>query len=116
MQKKHDERTLKMMESYMDLHAKGARVIEIAKKFHLSPKTIYSVLDEIAEQNGVTRDSLLYCPKEGGWTVSKTSTPLAAVDLTGFHESFDATMREITRMKAEMDTMIAEQMKMMEVL
>ena len=32
------------------------------------------------------------------------------------HESFDATMREITRMKAEMDTMIAEQMKMMEVL
>ena len=53
------ERTLQMMESFISLHNEGHDINEIAKMFNLAFSTVYKHLGEIAEKNGVTRESLL---------------------------------------------------------
>ena len=62
---KTNERTLKMMESFIRLHEEGLSVAEIAKQFNLSETTVYSKLGEIAKKAGVSRESLLEKPQEG---------------------------------------------------
>lgn len=58
----HSSRTLKMMEDFMVLHNAGHSIPEIAKMTRVDFATIYRHLDEIAEKNGVTRESLLEVP------------------------------------------------------
>lgn len=53
------ERTHVMMEQFMLLHNEGYSIAEIANKFNLSAFTVYNHLQEIAEANNVSRDSLL---------------------------------------------------------
>ena len=59
---KRSSRTLKMMGEFMALHNAGHSIPEIAKMTRVDFATIYRHLDEIAEQNGVTRESLLETP------------------------------------------------------
>lgn len=56
---KQQENTLQMKREYMKWHRMGLTPKEIAKKFHLSSWTVYHYLDEIAKENGVTREELL---------------------------------------------------------
>lgn len=56
---KENERTLWMKENFMDLHHEGASIKEIADKYDLSVSTVYRSLQEIAEANKVSRESLL---------------------------------------------------------
>ncbi len=53
------ERTHVMKEHFMTLHQQGYSIKEIATKFNLSSFTVYYHLQEIADENGVSRDSLL---------------------------------------------------------
>jgi len=53
------ERTNVMKKQFMALHQDGYYIAEIAKKFELSPATVYRHLQEIADENGVSRHSLL---------------------------------------------------------
>jgi DNA-binding CsgD family transcriptional regulator len=48
-----------MIDHFMVLHEEGHSIAEIAKICGVGKNTIYSSLDEIAEKNGVTRESLL---------------------------------------------------------
>ena len=61
--KNEHERTFRMKEAYKKLHDEGYSPQEIADKFHLSVSTVYNTLQEIAEAEGVTRDSLLVSPR-----------------------------------------------------
>lgn len=56
---KESERMRLMKENFIELHAQGLTVPEIAEKFNLGESTVYKKLQEIADANGVTRDSLL---------------------------------------------------------
>lgn len=53
------ERVHVMMENFMALHDQGYSIPEIAKQHNLSFPSVYNHLQEIADANGVTRDSLL---------------------------------------------------------
>ena len=59
MGRKKNESTLRMESEFMALHSQGMTIPQIAKKFNLTTTTIYSLLDDIAKQNGVSRESLL---------------------------------------------------------
>jgi DNA-binding MarR family transcriptional regulator len=48
-----------MKKNFMALHNEGYSIAEIAERFELSPPTVYNHLDEIARENGVTRNDLL---------------------------------------------------------
>lgn len=56
---KENERTLWMKENFMDLHHEGLSIKEIADKYELSVSTVYRSLQEIADANDVSRESLL---------------------------------------------------------
>lgn len=53
------ERTLLMKQNFMELHHEGLAIKEIADKYDLSVSTVYRCLQEIADENKVTRESLL---------------------------------------------------------
>ena len=56
---KESERMRLMKENFMELHYQGFTVPEIAVKFNLGKATVYHALQEIANANGVSRESLL---------------------------------------------------------
>lgn len=56
---KESERMRQMKECFIRLHEEGVSISEIAEKFNLGESTVYQKLQEIADANGVTRDSLL---------------------------------------------------------
>ena len=104
---KTNERTLKMMENYIKLHNEGHSVKEIAKMFNLSPFTIYDRLGEIAEQNGVTRESLLervFIADHSG----QNYTPVKPIDPTEFRKHFDAALTGVQTLKATISQALEE--------
>lgn len=82
------ERTFKMRENFIELHDKGYSIPQIAKMYGLSTQTIYNSLQEIADESGRTRESLLEVPHGAHLTYDRQFEPVAEVDLTGFEEKF----------------------------
>lgn len=56
---KESERTFQMKRNFIKLHDKGYGIPEIAKIYKLSVTTVYNALEEIAYNNGRTREELL---------------------------------------------------------
>ena len=56
---KKAERTKKMIGSFYELRCLGYSIKKIAEMFNLDPTTVYGYLDEIANQQGVKRETLL---------------------------------------------------------
>lgn len=59
MSSKNSERAQKLLKNFMSLHNSGYSIPEIAEMHGLNPATVYRHLQEIADANGVTRESLL---------------------------------------------------------
>lgn len=57
--KKELENNCKMREAYMELRNSGMSNPEIAEKFGIDISSLYKALQKIADENGVTRESLL---------------------------------------------------------
>lgn len=75
------ERTLRMKKEYKTLHDQGFTPKEIADKFHLSDTTVYNSLQEIAEKEGVTRDSLLVFPHNTPAAYDRKFVPVSPLDI-----------------------------------
>lgn len=59
MATKRSERVTRLINNFMKYHNQGLSIFEIASKFQVTTRTIYANLQEIADLNGVDRDSLL---------------------------------------------------------
>ena len=60
---KRAQRVTQLIEwEFMKLHKEGKNIPRIAEETHISCRTIYSNLGEIAKKNGVSRESLLEIP------------------------------------------------------
>ena len=53
------ERTKQMIQEFYSHHQDGKTIPEIAQIYSISEQTVYNHLQTIAENNGVSRDSLL---------------------------------------------------------
>lgn len=53
-----------MMDGFLEQRQAGKSIKEISELYNLSKFTIYHNLQEIANRNGVTRESLLYTPQK----------------------------------------------------
>ena len=94
-----NERTLKMMEEFMSLHEKGLSIHEIAENYDLVDSTVYKLLGEIAQANGVSRSELLKVVHVG-YTRVGTYTPLREIDTKAFFARSDKIASEISEMRA----------------
>lgn len=56
---RESERMRLMKENFMELHNQGLTVPQIAEKYNLGESTVYHKLQEIADANNVSRESLL---------------------------------------------------------
>ena len=83
---KKNERTLKMMQNYISLHDSGMSPGEIAKKYNLSPWTVYNALQKIADEAGVTRESLLERPHSEHQPFERVSEPVKPINIEAFSE------------------------------
>ena len=81
------ERTIQLKKHFMELHEKGWSIAKIAEHFSLSQRHIYNVLPEIAEENGVSKESLLAVPHKEHSTRSKTTK--SSVNPYEIEKSFD---------------------------
>lgn len=53
------QRVQSMKDEFMDCHKQGLGIPEIAKRYHVTTRTIYNHLQAIADSNGVEREFLL---------------------------------------------------------
>lgn len=60
---KESERMRALKENFMTLHQEGYGIPEIAQRFNVSISNVYRSLQEIADANGVSRESLLQVVK-----------------------------------------------------
>lgn len=82
-----NERTLKMMENFIVDHKADMSIAEIAEKYGITKWTVYEHLDEIAEKNHVSRDSLLDVIKTH-YTFNQTKKrEIVTIDIEKFDES-----------------------------
>lgn len=115
----YNERTLRMMESYVRLFNEGMTLTEIAKEFRLAPATVRLHLGEIAEKEGVTRESLLNQPhREHIMIGAKDYEPVKPLDVTEFsnnlevlNKEFDKTIKKMEERIESLDTKLKEEVE-----
>ena len=89
------ERTLKMKADYIRLHTEeNLTPKQIAARYDLHVSTVYNCLQEIADQAGVSRESLLITPRAKHLTHERRFDPVKPVDLTNFQQHTQATLDE----------------------
>lgn len=94
-----NERTLQMMQNYVRLHAEGLSPSEIAKRYNLSTRNVYYVLQEIADKAGVSRESLLKTPHSEHQACERISEPVKPVDAKAFSERFQNALAVMNEFK-----------------
>ena len=113
---KKNERTLQMMKNYILLHNAGMTPGEIAKKFDLSYWTIYNALQEIADNAGVTRESLLERPHSEHQPFERISEPVKPIGIKAFSEKFQNALGFMSEFKEMVDMAIEDAEKFKESL
>jgi transcriptional antiterminator len=113
---KKNERTLQMMKNYILLHNAGMTPGEIAKKFDLSTWTVYNALQEIADNAGVTRESLLERPHSEHQPFERISEPVKPIDIKAFSEKFQNALGFMSEFKEMVDMAIEDAEKFKESL
>ena len=105
------ERTLKMKQEYKKLHDAGMSVRDIAKKFNLHWRTVYKYLDEIAEQEGVPREDLLFDVEKAKprSTYDRAFAPVEKIDLTEYRANFDAAKKGINQLGKAIDSYLEKE-------
>lgn len=104
-----DERTSQMIKEYFELYQQGYTPKEVAKKFGLSDFTVYRYLGEIAEENGVTRASLLQIPHSTHAEYERQFAPIKPVDLTDFQQGLKATIENFGKLRTAITQGIHEE-------
>lgn len=106
-----NERTLQMMENFMELHNAGWTIKQIADKYELSVSTVYARLQEIADENGVTREELLKVVHSEPVCYVRAFEPVQPVDVKALNEQFDAIFKGLDTLIDIIDREIDKQEK-----
>ena len=96
MAKRTSERVQVMKEGFLEKREAGWTIVKIAEFFQLSTGSVYNSLQEIADANGVTRDSLLYVVHKPHGPISGSSRILERVDPEALKGDFE-TLKETTK-------------------
>ena len=87
------QRVKKLHKEFMHYHNQGYSVMEIAKIFDVDFSTVYKHLQQIADENGVTRESLLSNPV--GSYPSRATSSSEKVDFEKLRTDFDNAEKSI---------------------
>lgn len=113
--KRIDERTLKMMENFMDDHNDGLTLKEISSKYGVSYQTVLNRLDEIAVKNNVSRESLLERVMPSG-EARKSVLPVTRLDTSNFEHDLKSAIDSADEFMLELGEYIEKEKKECDVL
>ena len=102
MAQKINERTLQMRKNYVQLWEQGCSVKEIAEKFSLSPRTVYSHLEVIAQESGYSREELLQRPHGEHLCYERKFEYVKPVDVDTIRKRFYSALEDIGTIKEMM--------------
>lgn len=96
---KENERTLRLRKQFMSLWKKGWTIKQIAEHedIQLNVCTVYANLQRIADDNGVTRDSLLRQPHSAHLTYDRVCLPVKPVNIDVFQKHVRNALNELDR-------------------
>ena len=95
------ERTLKAMEVFPSLRKQGVSFADMARELGVNQSTLYDMLGEIAEREGVTRKSLLYQPHAPATGCRRIPVyePVTLTDPAETMKHFDAVAEKINQLR-----------------
>ena len=105
---KESERKTRMKENFMQLNQKGYSIPEIAENFDLSFSTVYRSLQEIADINGVTRDSLLKLVRSNTEKVLREERKYVRVNVDELRQGFEDVGKAIRFLVEKVDGILVE--------
>ena len=93
---KESERAKLMKQNFMELHNRGLTIPEIAERYDLSKITVYRNLQTVADENGVSRESLLQIIRMPTDKAYAREAKKVSVDVQQLKEEFKKAKSSIT--------------------
>ena len=93
---KESERAKLMKQNFMGLHNRGLTIPEIAERYDLSKITVYRNLQTVADENGVSRESLLQIIRMPTDKAYAREAKKVSVDVQQLKEEFKKAKSSIT--------------------
>lgn len=103
------ERVKIMKEGFMTLHDSGKTISEIANHFEVSTWSVYKNLQDIADANGVTRESLLERVHNSHEVTTRTLRHQEKVTPIELNESFSKMLHEVDQLIENIDEILEEE-------
>lgn len=105
---RESERVRLMKENFMRLHNAGYSIPQIAEQHNLDKMTVYRHLQEIADANSVTRESLLQIVKTPSErTLQRQEELKAKVTVEGLRQGFKDVGEHIETLIGNIEEVIA---------
>lgn len=105
------ERMRLMKENFMTLHQQGFTIPEIAEKYNLGRATVYHTLQEIADANGVKRESLLQIVRTPSERAYNEEAKRIKVDVGELRQGFTDVGNSLDRLIGIIDDTLREEQK-----
>ena len=107
---KVSERVHVMKKNFMALHDAGYSIPDIAKRYNLNNSTVYRCLQEIADANNVSRESLLQIVRSKSTErILKEEEERVAVDLKAMQACFKQAGETIEFIVTKIDKILEEE-------
>lgn len=107
---RESERMRVLKQNFMLLHQEGLSIPEIAGKFNVSFSNVYRVLQEIADSNGVTRESLLQIVRIPSFEKElREERKRVSVNIEELRQGFQEAGSIIDQLMSKIETMIEEE-------
>lgn len=107
---KVSERVRVMKENFMILHDAGYSIPDIAKQYNLNYSTVYRCLQEIADTNNVSRESLLQIVRQKtAERLYKEEEQKVKVNVAEMQVCFKQVEKNINGIISKIDTILEEE-------
>lgn len=107
---KQAERTIQMKLHFMELHEDGKTIKEIAAKYNITARSVYLHLQEIADENGVSRESLLdMVQKEHDVSKKHVRKKCEKVDPEELKKDFEGAIKHVNDIIEKIDIILKEE-------
>ena len=109
MTKAASERVKRMKKNFIRLHNEGKTIAEIAKEFQITNWTIYKHLQEIADENGVSRESLLQVPQKEHTITNYSKCMSSQIDIEQFENDCSEAILRIQNARKQINDYLYEE-------
>lgn len=106
---RESERMRLMKENFMELHQQGFTIPEIAEKYNLGKATVYHTLQDIADANGVSRESLLKIVRTPTERAYKEEAKRVKVNVTELKKGFEEAGKQLDFLIGIIDETLREE-------